>query len=659
MTPDQVKGKLREQCPQCGADLSINISQDSIPDFCRKCRFPLMLLAGKYRLIDKLNEGGFAILYKAEHIHLTRDPKRVIKIIKPEYLSNENMRARFEREVQVTSALSQRNNHIVRIYDDFGEIPNLGYFYVMEYLEGQPLNEQLDQEDGLLPLDLCYHLFLQLLDAMRDAHKEEIVHRDLKPHNLYIIERGRDNHFLKVIDFGIAKPIGTQQDELQVTQGILGTPAYMAPEQCINRGIGAGSDIYSMGVILYELLVGETPFVPRCLELQEELSVMEIMSAHLNTVPPPMYNKAPITRNIPWEMESVVQCALAKRPDERFLSVEEFEQAFLQAIPESHRPGNYMGSIQLTMSDPSDTIAEIPRIDENFMAKYQLSRAAPEQSDLAIDIADIFVSQQEADSSASSPYYPAALNYIDDNNPDLRSDNNSDFLSDDNPTELAIETVSARLSKESESRERAGHHRLSFVQASRAEVKDALSQSADLGRKVIEINRQNPPQRPPLSPISETDLPSHFTPLPSTRDIDHQHPPYVERSITPSVRRASRSDNPAAFVTPIATAMPPPSSHSETTTSRAAFETMSAKPRRGPRPAIQSALKQPNSRSRLYTLLLLFLLIISIGALFFFTRQWWEPMIKPTNIQHRQQTDTPDLPRIPTSPSPRIDSKEP
>lgn len=333
-----------EQCPNCDADLRGMLVDGSIPDFCLKCRFPLMLVANKYRLLRKFDEGGFAIIYEAKHIRLNRDPKRVIKVIKPEFLTNESLTSRFFREVQVTSALSQRNNHIVRIYDDFGEIPNLGYFYVMEFLEGQPLNEILDQNNGLLPLELCYRLFLQLCDAMQAAHEEQIIHRDLKPHNLFIIKQGREENFLKVIDFGIAKPIGTTKEATQVTQGILGTPAYMAPEQCINKGVGAPADIYAMGCILYELLVGESPFVPRDPAKQEDISVMEIMSAHLNTPPPAMNSKLTPDRRIPVELEKVVQKALLKKPEERFASVEEFEQAFLYAMPDSNRPGSYLTS---------------------------------------------------------------------------------------------------------------------------------------------------------------------------------------------------------------------------------------------------------------------------------------------------------------------------
>lgn len=373
------ESKENEQtCPSCQAELHSMLVDGSTPDFCLKCRFPLMLVANKYRLIRKFDEGGFAIIYEAKHIHLTRDPKRVIKVIKPEFLENENLTSRFFREVQVTSALSQRNSHIVRIYDDFGEIPNLGYFYVMEFLEGKPLSDFLDDSDGILPLELCYRLFLQLCDAMQAAHSEQIIHRDLKPHNMFIIQQGRESHFLKVIDFGIAKPIGNSKEATQVTQGILGTPAYMAPEQCINKNVGAAADIYAMGCVLYEFLVGETPFVPRDPDEQDEISVMEIMSAHLNKPPPPLESKQIPGRQIPPALERVVRKSLAKKPADRYASVEEFEQAFLQALPDAHRPGSYLSSVQFSgESVAKEKFDDIPSFSMDAPARDDFRRNTP------------------------------------------------------------------------------------------------------------------------------------------------------------------------------------------------------------------------------------------------------------------------------------------
>ena len=192
--------------------------------FCLKCRFPLMRVAGKYEIRKQLAEGGFATVYLAHHVELDRDPERVIKILKPEVFKLPKMGERFRREVQVTSALSQNNDHIVRIFDDFGEIPNLGHFYVMEYLHGKPLSDLIHHKAKLPGLKLCLFLFGQLCDAMEAAHREGIVHRDLKPDNLFITRRPELPYFLKVLDFGIAKPTDLESIKTtQLTQGTLGT----------------------------------------------------------------------------------------------------------------------------------------------------------------------------------------------------------------------------------------------------------------------------------------------------------------------------------------------------------------------------------------------------------------------------------------------------
>ncbi len=291
-----------------------------------------MPIAGKYRLLRELTEGGFGLIYEAIHTKLTRDPKRAVKVIKPEFVDSEELQTRFAREVQVTSALSQMNNHIVRIYDDFGEIPNFGHFFVMEFLEGQPLNALQEEHKYLLPLELCYHLFAQLCDAIHAAHSEGVVHRDLKPENLFIISRLREPHFLKVIDFGIARPTESDSRMTQLTQGALGTPEYMSPEQCLNKGIGPGTDIYAMGIILFELLAGHTPFLRRVDGVKEQKAMMEILTAHMMMAPPNLMQVMPPGRDIPSALADVVAKALAKVPEDRFATVEEFETAFKQAI---------------------------------------------------------------------------------------------------------------------------------------------------------------------------------------------------------------------------------------------------------------------------------------------------------------------------------------
>ena len=216
-----------ESCPRCGNKIEREISQEIF--FCSRCKFPLILVAGKYLLLDELDEGGFGTIYKAKHIYLKKDALRAIKIIHPKRV-NPTLKKRFYREVQITSSISMHNEHIVRIYDDFGEIPNYSIFYVMEYLRGKPLTKYILEVDPL-PLDWILHIFGQLCNAINAIHQRGIIHRDLKPENLFLIKQPQNPYFLKVIDFGIAKPINTDKKLTSLTQGLMGSPHYISPER--------------------------------------------------------------------------------------------------------------------------------------------------------------------------------------------------------------------------------------------------------------------------------------------------------------------------------------------------------------------------------------------------------------------------------------------
>ena len=346
------------QCPNCGKAQPMEGVE-----FCFSCRFPLTLIANKYRLESLLDEGGQGAVYIARHVDLERDAERVIKIVKPELFKKmPSMQKRFRREVQLTSALSQRCQHIVRIYDDFGEIPNLGHFYVMEYLQGMPLSDLIQNPKNLPSLDRCHHIFNQLCDAMRRAHKDEIVHRDLKPQNLIIIDYEDDPFFLKVIDFGIAKP--TDDESVQgtkLTQGVLGTPEYMAPEQINNQPVTFQSDLYAMGVILYEMLTGETPFSTVG---NSSNSMLELMMQHLTSTPLPPSQKRP-DRQIPEALDQAVLKALNKKPEERYNSAQEFKLAVEQAF----RPAGLIPattSMTQSLHEEKTSIASNPLSIQDF-----------------------------------------------------------------------------------------------------------------------------------------------------------------------------------------------------------------------------------------------------------------------------------------------------
>ncbi|TNE49015.1 MAG: serine/threonine protein kinase [Deltaproteobacteria bacterium] len=306
-------------CPQCAYNLTELLRVSPQLAFCPQCRCPLMVLAGKYQIVKEIAQGGFGMLFLVRHRELSRDAERVMKVIKPELVTHSSAVDRFKQEIRITASLSQHNDHIVRIYDDFGIEQGLGFFYIMEYLRGKPLSDYMGHGQPFSQR-IALHLFEQLCNGMTAAHRAGVVHRDLKPANLFVVKRGHDDYFLKVIDFGIAKPLDwTPQSTM--TRGLLGTPRYMAPEQCASQPVSARTDVYSMGAILYEMLTGVPLFPPSPEGGQSAL--VALMHAHLYQEPRPMRERRP-DLDIPAALDEAVLIALRKQPESRFATAEEF-----------------------------------------------------------------------------------------------------------------------------------------------------------------------------------------------------------------------------------------------------------------------------------------------------------------------------------------------
>src|SRR5918997_681828 len=256
------------------------------------------LFDGRYRILRRLGAGGMANVYLAEDEELGR--RVAVKILNERYANDDLFIERFNREAKSAASLSHPN--IVSIYDR-GEAEGT-YYIAMEVIEGRSLKELLLTR-GPLPIVDAVHYARQILEALRFSHRHGIIHRDIKPHNCLVGEQG-----LKVTDFGIARYGPSQMTE---AGSIMGTAQYLSPEQARGAPVTASSDLYSVGIVLYEMLTGKVPFTGD--------SAIEIAMKHLNDWPKPPSKLRP---EIPEEIDHIVLRALAKAPEDRYQSAEEF-----------------------------------------------------------------------------------------------------------------------------------------------------------------------------------------------------------------------------------------------------------------------------------------------------------------------------------------------
>ncbi|MBZ5713445.1 serine/threonine-protein kinase [Nannocystis pusilla] len=279
-------------------------------------------LADRYRLEKVIGHGGMGTVYRAEHV-VIRKPVAV-KVLDAAHSERRVEVQRFLNEARAASKI--RHEHVVDI-TDFGSTDDGLVFLVMEYLEGEDLAATSDRE-GSLPWRRAAAIVLQIAAALEAAHAQGIIHRDMKPENCFRIRRGNDPDFIKVLDFGIAKVLEDSEVERPSSagSGLLGTPEYLAPELIRGLKPDARVDIYAVGVMLYDLLVGKLPFAGE--------SFMSTLTAHLMELPTPPSQARPAAE-IPAALDAVVLRALAKDRDLRYDTIGEFAAALRAAIAEA------------------------------------------------------------------------------------------------------------------------------------------------------------------------------------------------------------------------------------------------------------------------------------------------------------------------------------
>jgi serine/threonine protein kinase len=325
------------KCTFCGA------VYDEEQKFCPEDGKPLtpFIIDGRYKILHRIGDGGFGEVYAAEHTSIGK--KVAVKLLRGAFAKLNEFRQRFEREAKAASRLSHL--HCVQV-TDFGVVDE-GPYLVMEFLEGRPLSALM--EKGKIEKKRSAQIGLQILSALSHAHTQGIIHRDLKPDNIMLVNQaGAKGDFVKILDFGLAKMVRDNQSEQKLTQAgmILGTPSYMSPEQAVASESDHRTDIYSIGFVLYEILVGRRPFVVTGTE--------EILRAHVFTAPTPPRTLNP---SLSVEIEAMLLKALAKKKEERFQSAEEFLQT-LNATPEAQSDEAELAALMQAISPK--TPAPIP-----------------------------------------------------------------------------------------------------------------------------------------------------------------------------------------------------------------------------------------------------------------------------------------------------------
>ena len=304
------------KCPQCGGSYEDAISFCPADGARTEIQQPLQapaqdaligtVIDGRYRVEERIGEGGMGVVYRATHVVL-RKPF-ALKVIRADQATDANIVQRFVREARAASGIGHPN--IVNI-NDFGTTADGSLYLAMEFLDGMTLADAM--KSGPIPFARALEIFIQIAGALEAAHAQGIVHRDLKPENIFLMREAGQHEFVKVLDFGIAK-VKNAAAKLTSTGMVFGTPHYLSPEQAAGQPVDHRSDIYSLGVIMYQVLAGQLPFTAE--------SLMALMTKH-------MFEPAPSLREaghaVPSALDAIVGRCLQKKPELRHASMRELD----------------------------------------------------------------------------------------------------------------------------------------------------------------------------------------------------------------------------------------------------------------------------------------------------------------------------------------------
>ncbi|MCC6603906.1 MAG: protein kinase [Anaerolineae bacterium] len=306
---------------------------------------------GKYLIKEKLGSGGMAEVYKGYQENLDRFV--AIKLMHAFLVADQDFLNRFQREARAMAALNHPN--IVGVYD-FDVYGENSYYLVMEYIRGGTLKERLEElarRGERLPLTDAVKMIAEIADALAYAHRRDMVHRDIKPANIMLNE---DSGRAVLTDFGIVKLVGSQSMAFTATGALIGTPAYMSPEQALGKSGDHRVDIYSLGVMLFQMVTGTLPF--------DADTPLAVVMKHVNSPTP---EPSSITPDIPWGLQEVIMKAMAKSPEDRFNSAGEMAAA-LRAVDLSAASTRPMAPVvppkpSLDYPTPTKTEVMLPAVD--------------------------------------------------------------------------------------------------------------------------------------------------------------------------------------------------------------------------------------------------------------------------------------------------------
>jgi serine/threonine-protein kinase len=284
----------------------------------RQMLAPGALVAERYRVVSFLDEGGMGAVYRVEHLHMRKT--FALKVLHRALVDRPEILARFEREAIAAGSVEHPN---VAAATDFGRLPDGAFFLIMEFVQGRNLRDELHA--GALDANRATRIVRGIVAGVAAAHAKGIVHRDLKPENVMLVEHDGDPDFVKVLDFGIAKledPNAAASGAAPLTRvgSLLGTLEYMSPEQAMGEPVDARSDLYSIGVIFYELLSGRCPF---------EGDAVRVVQQHVAAEAPPLPEG--VAAQVDARIPSILRKLLAKRPEDRYSTAADLAAALAEA----------------------------------------------------------------------------------------------------------------------------------------------------------------------------------------------------------------------------------------------------------------------------------------------------------------------------------------